>query len=194
MDPLTTMPSTIRQGMTFELTFDPEDYPDRPQLADAWNYYLRFAGIAVLRKLGTLTSDSLVLFSCSIAEMATLTPGMYQWAIIAELTGGSPAVAVKKAEVTSGRLEVLVDLDTVGAGLALSQDERILAALRARLEGRITLDQETIQIQGDAIARIPFDQIQALIEKYEARVAAATDPQAFAPGSINLTFQRPGVS
>jgi hypothetical protein len=67
-------------------------------------------------------------------------------------------------------LSVLPDAAAATPANLLTPNERILAAIDARLLGRVTADQETVQVNGSALTRIPIQELSVLRGVYAAKV------------------------
>ena len=70
-----------------------------------------------------------------------------------------------------GVITVAPDPAAATAGDLRSTNRRILDALEARLQGRITADAESYTIEGRSLVRMPIEQVERLVEKYRAKVA-----------------------
>lgn len=63
------------------------------------------------------------------------------------------------------------DINTSGSGSTLTHAERMLAAIEAALEGRITDDYKSLKINNREITKHSFDELRRLREYYRAEVA-----------------------
>lgn len=100
------------------------------------------------------------------AQSALAVPGVYTWAEI--LTRASDGARWTGAE---GRTEVAPDPAGSG-GDARSRAERILAAIDARIEGRVTADCDAYTIEGRSITRTPIDILMRVRGIYARQVSA----------------------
>ena len=160
MQTLTEMPESFAAGTTVEYTRSLADFPAN----DGWTLkvYLRGDGTAN----ATVTpsgADYLVEFPA--ATTAPLAAGPYEWFEEATKSG-------KVKSAGSGSVIVTPNIAAAGAGDLLSDAEKTLAALRAKRDGRLTADQEMIQVDNMAITRIPFELLEDLITRYQKIVNA----------------------
>jgi hypothetical protein len=86
------------------------------------------------------------------------------------LIGWVSNVAGERHVIFDEEMTILADATTVSPTGLLTPNERILIAIAARLEGRVTADQEQVQINGTAITRIPIEKLSALRGIYEGKV------------------------
>lgn len=100
------------------------------------------------------------------AQTALAAPGVYAWVEI--LTRPEDGARWTGAE---GRVEVSPD-PAGSAGDMRSRAERILAAIDARIEGRITADCDAYTIEGRSITRTPVDVLMRVRGIYARQVAA----------------------
>lgn len=111
-------------------------------------------------------------------ELTTgLASGRYGWMAVVEKGGERHVAASGSAHVTAF---------PSGAD-GLTHAERMLAAIEALLEGRATSDQESVQINGRAITRIPFGDLVKWRNHYRAQVEMA-DGGGSPMRSFGVTF------
>lgn len=180
MTTLTAMPASFSAGST--LTYE-RTLTDLPTSSYGWKLSVFIAGASEAKHENIVAAAGVytVLIAASVTK--DLAPGPYRYVERAIET--SPGTRV--FDVGAGALVVEPDLSAASGGSALSFEAQVLAALRAKLVGRLTTDQETLQIEGTAIARIPFEKLEQLIAKYEAIVDAQQSPNS-AIGSIEIRF------
>ncbi|NPZ19523.1 hypothetical protein DZ956_022370 [Pseudomonas aeruginosa] len=94
---------------------------------------------------------------------ATWAPGSYRW--VALLVNGDQRVTL-----ADGRLEVAPNFETVEFGDIRSHAERMLALLEAALEKRIPKDQQSYEIDGQRLDRIPVERLNELRKHYMREV------------------------
>lgn len=189
METLTAMPARFTAGETLSYTRTVSGLPDSTH---GWVLFVYLAGAAQPLAAGpfTIAADG----SCTVTVDANIThnlaAGNYRWQETAKENVASYAGKI----VTWDRGSVIVDLDLAQAtgGSAQSFEARVLAALQAKILGRITTDAETIQIDGTTIARIPFELAERLVSKYQALVEAQNNPGALM-GSVEVNFGPPGL-
>lgn len=106
-------------------------------------------------------------FALSADETRQLTAGTYQWACFAE-RGTS-----ERATLAAGTVRVRADLQSVGLLDGRSHAERMLDLIEAALEKRIPKDQQSYEIDGMRLDRIPIERLEALRTRYRREVASA---------------------
>lgn len=86
---------------------------------------------------------------------------------------------------------IRVDPDVASGSLdsIVTDNQRTLAAIEARLAGRVTADQESVQIDGTALTRIAIEKLMTLRGIYAARVWRELHPGQSNP-SHELRFVR----
>lgn len=97
---------------------------------------------------------------------ATWAPGLYRWV----------ALAVKgtdRVTLAEGRLEVLPNLETADVGDARTHAERMLALIEAALEKRIPKDQQSYEIDGMRLDRLPIERLNELRLQYRREIQRA---------------------
>lgn len=97
------------------------------------------------------------------ATTAPWAPGLYRWVALA-LKGD------QRLTVASGRLQVDPNLVTAEPGDARSHALRMLALVEAALEKRIPKDQQSYEIDGQRLDRIPIERLNALRLQYRREV------------------------
>ncbi|SES76551.1 hypothetical protein [Oceanicella actignis] len=103
------------------------------------------------------------------SRTAAATPGRWAWsAVIMRLADGEIAHGPR------GFVQVMPAPADGDAPDARSRNRRILDAITARIEGRITKDAESYTIEGRSIARTPLEVLDKLRTRY-ARLVAAED-------------------
>lgn len=104
-------------------------------------------------------------FTISAAESATLPAGIYNWACYA--TKGPDRKTLARGEV-----EVLADLAQAAEIDPRGHARRMLALIEAALEKRIPKDQQSYEIDGMRLDRIPIERLNALRLQYRREAAA----------------------
>lgn len=95
---------------------------------------------------------------------ATWAPGLYRWVALA-IKGDA------RVTVASGRLQVDPNLATAEPGDVRSHAQRMLDLIEAALEKRIPKDQQSYEIDGQRLDRIPIERLNALRLQYRREVA-----------------------
>ena len=157
--PLTSVPDGIQAGATVKLRFSFADFPAN----DGWTLKFYMAGASVITPVAGAADGADFLVTLGPSVTAPVVAGRYSWEARASKAGDVYVAS-------SGTLEVFADIATANAGDFQTYAERALAALRARLLGRVTDDQQRIQIYGRSIDRIPFEQLRAYESDLMARV------------------------
>ncbi|MDM9557344.1 hypothetical protein QU926_27395 [Pseudomonas asiatica] len=132
------------------------DVPGRPASA-GWGLRYVFSGPAV----HTVTAKPGVSYLVELGadETATWPPGLYRWVALAFRDG-------ERLTVASGLLEVAPNLETAEPFDARSHARRMLELIEAALEKRIPKDQQSYEIDGQRLDRIPIERLDALRTKY----------------------------
>ncbi|MQQ09102.1 hypothetical protein GFB49_11605 [Epibacterium sp. SM1979] len=104
------------------------------------------------------------------SETQSLAPGEYEWSALAFNAGTGD-----RARLSVGRICILPD-PLQATGDQRSGAERILAAIDATLEGRVSKDAESYTIEGRSIARTPIEDLTRLQSIYSQRVAQERNP------------------
>lgn len=79
------------------------------------------------------------------------------------------------------RITVTPNVAAVVPSELLTGNQRILAAIDARLEGRVTGDQESVMINGTSLTRIPIEKLSTLRGVYAAKVWQEKHPDESHP-------------
>lgn len=160
-----TEPVRIVAGDTVQWTKSLEDYlPD-----DGWVLSYAFV-CATDQHIETAANngDGTHLTTLSSVDTAALVVGVYRW----------QAYVTKSSErhvVGEGQLEVVADFAAAGYSTgydARTHVKKFLDALEARLQGRVTADQESLSIDGISIARIPISDVMQLYRDYKGLYAS----------------------
>lgn len=106
-----------------------------------------------------------VAFRVAPADTAPLAPGRWRWSLIAT----DPALGFRVV-VATGLFEVLANPLAPIAGDTCSAARRILAAIDATIEGKVTKDAQTYTIEGRSITRLPLPELLAARARYAAMV------------------------
>lgn len=166
------VPVTIDAGTTVKYCRSLPQYP-----GPDWVYTLYLVGTIAFEKAVTAATDDPARRDVVLAadETATLnTAGTVAPYRFVERV--SNATTGEAYDISTGTLQVNPNVAAMQPGDNLTQNQRILAALRSRLEGRITADCESYSIAGRSISRIPFNQLADMIARYEYMVWAEQNP------------------
>ncbi|GGA80738.1 hypothetical protein GCM10011369_23360 [Neiella marina] len=107
--------------------------------------------------------DGELLVSVSAATSADYAAGVYNWHLL-ETIGQDVNL------LSEGRIEIKANPAQQSTSQALSHNEKMLSAIRKRLEGRILTDHENYSIEGRSLSRIPFDTLKKLETDYAWKV------------------------
>jgi hypothetical protein len=175
----TREPGTLTAGDTAKWTRSlPEFSP-----ADGWVLSYSFRGPSKLDvQAAAQTADWLVTLLAT--DTAKLEAGRYEWIARVALAGEVYTVA-------DGTLLVEPNLALANAGDRLSHDERMLAALEALAEGKVTADAESYSIGDRSIVKLPMEQVLRFIGIYRAKVWRARHPGQSLPNHV-VTFRAVG--
>lgn len=164
-------PTEVVAGDSWLWTARYGDYPS----SEGWTLSYTFRGVGAL---DTDTSECTVasdLWTVNVpaSRTADLGAGTYRWA--AYMTG-SGSYSGRRHQVATGVVTVIANAALAAEGDLQTSDERILAAIEAALEGRITDDVQMTQINGRLITNIPIMELQRLRGMYERRVWRQKNP------------------
>lgn len=174
----TTEPLEIIAGDTVKWLITNTDYP-----ATSWTMRYAFRGASVLNATATASGSShLVVLTAT--QTTNLQAGSYEFA--AQVTSGSEAYTVR-----NGRITVRPNLMTAGAGDRVSHAEKMLAAIEAVLEGRITADVMAYTIAGRSVTKIPVKELLELRAKYARDLYYAKNGKDTYGKSIQVHFTKP---
>jgi len=144
---LTEPPRSFPAGTTVSWKRSYGDFPPA-----TWNLTLHLRGPSSLDVAAAEVAGEFVV-TLTAAETATLAPGGYRWA--ERVTDGTST-----HEVARGRLNVVLDLATVGPKDALSWEERVLPLLDAALEGRASRDLDAYVVGGLSVSKMSVRELR----------------------------------
>lgn len=104
-------------------------------------------------------------FVVSASASRALPAGAYRWACYASRGD-------ERKTLASGSLTVLADLLQVDVLDGRSHAKRMLDLIEAALEKRIPKDQQSYEIDGMRLDRIPIERLEALRTRYRREVAS----------------------
>lgn len=179
MSDLTRIPGRFSAGSTMSYLRELADY----SASAGWSLTLYLSGGVTSPQ--TVTVDATAEGSghrvtLTAEKSAALEGGSYRYR--ERVTDGTVVV-----DVGDGVVTVDPDPASADAALFLSIEERVLAAIEARIAGRFTKDQESLQVDNLAIARIPIDKLEKLRLHYQGLVDAQRNPGCFGPRT-QVTF------
>ncbi|MEM9782807.1 MAG: hypothetical protein AAF899_10045 [Pseudomonadota bacterium] len=174
----TVEPSRLRAGETW--AWDRPDLAAYASAAYTVTYTLRPVGGGAIIVLTAGVVDGALEVRMAASATGVVAPGDY------EMTGQ----VVRNADlhtVTLGLWHVFIDAAADSTADARSHDEKMLAAIEATLEGRAVKDVESYSIEGRALTRIPFAELERLRQGYARRVARARGRGGIAQRAVCFT-------
>lgn len=163
-----TIPRRVYQGARLEFDLELSDYPT----AD-WTVTLELDGPSPENVTIAPTEIAPATYRFSVdlnppAPGIEVELGLYRYQVAA-VSDGAEGTRIVRA----GVIEVLASfLNGEGPDAADTFNRRMLAMIKAQMEGKIPRDSESYSINGRSISRIPTAELQALLVTYEARVEA----------------------
>jgi hypothetical protein len=154
----TSLPSSFVAGMSWQWTESPADFPP----GDGWALTRRFVGASGVLSI-TAVATTVFTFSATPTETATLPAGEYR-------VSGYATLGAEKYPLDVVTVQVVADPATLAAGAQRTFNQRMLDALRARLEGRANADVESYSIGGRSISKMPFGELAKWEAIYAAKV------------------------
>lgn len=175
---LTALPTSIIAGTTVSYLRTLEDYDP-----SEWTLTLYLRGIG---QADVQASPEAGSFRVIIPANEGLAGGTYRWE--ERVSKGAEVYSVG-----SGFVVVAPDLATAGEGDLQSAAEKELILINAAIQGRIPKDQESYQIAGRALSRIPLRDLYTIRAQLQAAVnreKAKTTGRFSRP--VKVTFPRVG--
>lgn len=157
----TTEPDRLYAGDTVKWTKTISDYPS----SDGWTLKYSFRGPSALPDQTASASGSGYAIVIAALDTASLVAGTYDWTARVSKAGETYTVArgVFTVVLVAGATEQL-------------HEEKVVEALKAVLEGRITADVQQYAINGRQVTKIPIEKIPGLIAKYERKIWRLRNP------------------
>lgn len=163
--PCDEVPALFTAGETvkFTRTFDLFEPP-------AWAYTIYFNGAAaVFNKAATVGSDG---FDVTLMPTDLIVPaGIYRY--IERVVNSSTGEVYT---VGQGVVQIELDLSTAGPGACLTYWEQTLAIIEAALTNRLTIDQQSYQVAGRAVVKIPIKELLQIRGIAKANIWRAANP------------------
>lgn len=125
-------------------------------------------------------------FNVSSTTTSNWTAGKYIYQLIAALSDD-------KRLLNSGSIAISPDFENLPAGHDFrSHEEIVLDIIKKALEGRLSKDEQSYQIDGRSVVRIPILELQKLKRHYQMSVNKAKRKQAglssFQPKQVKVRF------
>lgn len=176
-------PHQFVAGDTVQWTKSLSDYP----ASDGWALHYRIVGVteeiadANISVMANVSGGWDVSISAAASSIDAGACRITGW-----VTSGD---ASERHTVYDGTITALADIASVSPGDLQTPNQKILAAIDARMAGRITADQESVQIDGTSLVRIPIEKLATLRGIYSARVWRDLNPDRSNPAH-ELRFVR----
>ena len=170
------VPQTIIAGDSYSLLLSYGDYP----ATSGWAIVLYLNGAVSIQIPGT-TSGTSYAFDLTSAKTSLLQAGTSAYSIA--VTSGT-----EKHTVESGFITVTEAL--AGAASKVIATERILNAINAAIEGRITDDVQSLSIAGRSISLIPITELLNLRAVYTKELAVMKGGQSSARRTVPVRLGR----
>lgn len=155
------MPSSFVAGTTVKYTVTHDAYPAN----DGWGLVLYMAGVNIITPVTGSATGRAFLVTLTSTITAALGAGNYQWREVVTKSGESYIAA-------SGVVTVAADIMTASAGSMQAWEEKALAVVEAALLGRLNADQQSFQIAGRAVTKIPIAELLEIRAKLRGSIAA----------------------
>lgn len=139
------------------------DVPDRPASA-GWGLRYVFSGPD--RQVVEALQTTPYQVEVSAETTANWSPGLYRWVALA-FRGD------QRLTVATGTLDVSANLETAEPTDARTHAQKMLALIEAALEKRIPKDQQSYEIDGMRLDRIPIERLDTLRTKYQREIQRA---------------------
>lgn len=165
-EPLTALPESFTAGETVVWTHAVSE----TDFVSGGDYTLKayLRGPSALDLTAVADDAGQWEFTITAAQSATLAAGTYTVAIVAE---GTIAATLERHPVARQTVTVQPNVVTAVAGDFVSPAKRLLDAIDAVLEDRVTADVAAYTIGGRAVTAIPIMELTALRGIYAAKVA-----------------------
>lgn len=178
-------PTTFAAGDTVRWTTEEADYPP----SEGWTLHYAIRGA---QPLDVEATADVVRYAVAIAaaDTAAFPAGTYRWQKF--VTNG----ANERVTLAVGAFLISANLAAL-EGDQRTYAERMLAAVEARIEGRLTQDVESYTIDGLALTHIPFEQLDGLRARFADQVAAERRAQRGQARQlvrpVRVRFNPPGI-
>lgn len=184
----TSEPSFVRVGDSWIWSRTLGDYPS----SESWTLAYQLNGASAFTWSAGYISVVGSTYTVNIPASATqsLEPGTYVWVLTAT---GSGTYAGRRDTVDYGRFDVQPNVAVAAPGDLQTHAEKMLAAVKATLEGRVTSDVLSYTIGGRQVVKMAADELLRWRRHYEWEVYREKNPgRGGAP--IAVGFSVPGGS
>ncbi|MGN6104065.1 MAG: hypothetical protein ACTHU0_03100 [Kofleriaceae bacterium] len=175
----TTEPKSFAAGDTAQWTRSVADYT----AADGYTLRYYFAGPDTFQ-VDAVESTGGWLVTVTSAQTAEKAAGIYRWRAYAEKGSGDDR---ERWLVATGTLTLEANLAAAEPGDQQSFAERMVAAIKARLEARAGVDLESYGVAGKQAQKIPFQQLRQELGVWQRVVWREQNPGKLCP-TVQVTF------
>lgn len=154
-------PKTLHAGDSVAWSRDVPEYPP----AEGWALRYVFSGPQVM-EVAAFADGGVYRVEIPASTSASYPPGRYRWA--AYVTGPGD----QRYTIETGDLVIYPDWLSAEPGDVRSHARRMLDLVEAALEKRIPKDQQSYEIDGQRLDRIPIERLVELRGKYRREVRA----------------------
>lgn len=159
----TCAPERVTRGDTVQFILDLPDYRPAGGWVATWS---AVQSDDVARITASDNLDGRHFFAAAPTETEGWAAGLYRYQVRVVGAGASHPIE-------SGRVEVLENFALIDAGAGLdvrSHNERVVDALRAMMEGKASVDQASLSVDGQSLSRYSFTELRELLATYEWRL------------------------
>jgi hypothetical protein len=174
-------PSEFAAGETVQWRRSYGDYLP----ADGWALKYYFAGPDIFAVTPSSTSGEW-LATVAPSDTDGKKAGTYRWTLYAEQ--GAPVT--ERRRIAAGTLVLTANITTAAAGDLAAFAEVALPIVEAALRGRLTVDQQSFQIDGTVITNIPILELKKIRSQLRTELWRKRNPGKVGQ-PIRLTFVRP---
>lgn len=172
-------PSTFAAGETVQWRRSYGDYAP----TDGWTLSYYFAGAGIFR-VDAVDTNGEWLITVDAFSTRKATAGTYRWTAYAENT-------TERRRVAAGTLVLTPDITKACPGDFLTFAEKALPVIEAAINNRLTVDQQSFQIDGTSIVNIPVLELKKLRSQFKAELWRARNPGKIGqPVHINFVRAR----
>lgn len=152
--------------------------------ADGYSLKYYFAGASIFTVTPANTGTEW-LATIAPAATADKKPGTYRWTLYAE-KGVGPA---ERFRVAAGTALLTPNITNAGPGSLAPYAEELLPIVEAAIKGRLTTDQQSMQIDGTLIVNIPILELKKIRSQLRSELWRQRNPGQVGQ-RILMTFGR----
>lgn len=146
----------INAGTLFQYSYEYES-------DNAATYKIVFMSLNNRYSISGTYAEGFINFIGTSSKTSQFDPGTYRVSIVQTING-------EKAIIAAGRATINGNVEKLPTDDVLSHNEKMLASIRKRLEGRILSDHENYSVDGRSLSRISIDTLHELEKKYAWRL------------------------